>query len=154
MIYYASLTRWIIFCCQGCGYGYGYAVAVAVAVAMSFIIHTSNFKKIFGSLLFKHESIIFLPDEWMFLCASWDEIYFIAFPMGWTNLATLDIPWSWKCVPKLEFNLESNILTWLKNFSLKAAKNSWRILFELRVQYNNSNREAQFGAKWAYLEFK
>ena len=40
--------------------------------------------------------------------------------------------------------------TWLKNFSLKAANNSWRIFFEMRVHYNNSNREAQFVAKWAF----
>ena len=37
---------------------------------------------------------------------------------------------------------------------VKAANNSWRIFFELRIYYNNSNREAQFGTKWAYLKFK
>ena len=50
--------------------------------------------------------------------------------------------------------LKIQFLTWLKNFSLKAANNSWRIFFELRVHYNNNNREAQFGAKWAYLDSK
>ena len=41
------------------------------------------------------------------------------------------------------YQLESKIKstkTWLKNFSLKAASNSYIILMELRINYNNSNR--------------
>ena len=31
---------------------------------------------------------------------------------------------------------------------------SWMIFFELRVHYNDSNREAQFGSKRAYFDFE
>ena len=115
--------KWEIFKFQVTGnLRYSLQTSAIIDVKVAHFGHKNLHKSALWSLISKISSL----HELLWFDSTFEVI---SSPIGWNLFQCIshgmdksgntDIPWGWKCVPKLEFNLESNILkcfwNWLRN---------------------------------------